>query len=231
MNSLLLRRYSRKMNPLWLLILVFGVMEPDCLYAADYKIGERLPKNTPTAETKINKDKKTAYQVVEWEALLPKGWDLVKEFNTLDFDKFEDDDPRAMQALEKMRKKWDSAPIEPSMNGKRIRISGFMVPLEQNEGKVSEFLLAPYFGACVHVPPPPANQLIHVTLAKPVEIDDPMADVWVNGTLHTEKIGTDMGQSGYRLQADEVTPYTAPKKAQMFLNIGGMSQRLTRSRQ
>lgn len=211
-------------------LLILMLLVTFVVSAADYKIGERLPKNTQNRAVTNDKTKQSTYPEVEWEALLPKGWDLMKAFNNLNFDNLEDNDPRAMEALEKMRKTWDSAPVEPSMNGKRIRISGFMIPLEQNEGKISEFLLAPYFGACIHAPPPPANQLIYVTLEQPLEDMESMQDVWVNGTLYTEQTGTDMGQSGYRMEAVQVTPYQATKKAQLFLNIGGMVQRIPRTR-
>jgi len=211
-------------------LLSLAVLNASSSSAADYKLGERLPKQNPHKPSHHKKADKNAYQTIEWEDLLPKGWDLVSKFNSLNFDNLADEDPKAMQALEDMKKQWASAPVEPSMDGKRIRISGFMIPLEQQAEQISEFLLAPYFGACIHVPPPPANQLIYVVLAKPIALSESMTDVWVEGTLSTEKMGTDMGQSAYRLAGVSVKPYQAAKKTQMFLNIGGMTQRLPTKR-
>lgn len=212
------------MRFLWITMLVSVLFALSSrLATADYKIGERLPKKQLQAQ-----QPKTAkaYQEVEWEALLPKGWDFTKGLDALDFDKLQDNDPKAIEALENLRKEWDKSPIEPSMDGKRIRISGFVVPLERSRDKISEFLLVPYFGACIHVPPPPANQIIHVTTDQAISEKAAMDDVWVSGVLHTEPVQTEMGQSGYRMHADSVKPFRAPKKAQIMLDVGGMVKRL-----
>ena len=69
--------------------------------------------------------------------------------------------------------------------GKSIKIPGFAVPLEGDDGfeNVKEFLLVPTFGACIHVPPPPPNQVIHVILDKPVYFEKLMYAVWVSGIV------------------------------------------------
>ena len=69
--------------------------------------------------------------------------------------------------------------------GKPIKIPGFVVPLEGDDGfeYVKEFLLVPTFGACIHVPPPPPNQVIHVILDKPVYFEKLMYAVWVSGIV------------------------------------------------
>jgi len=170
--------------------------------AADYKVGERL---APAAE-----DKATAYKEVNWDDLLPKGWDPMKLINELKLDKLKDSDPRAMEAMEKLKRMWSEAPSNPAMNGKAIRIAGFMVPLEWGRREVKEFLLVPYFGACIHVPPPPANQIIHVVADKPIKSKDGMDAVWVSGTLELATSRTDMGDSGYRLRARKVEAYKEP---------------------
>jgi hypothetical protein len=93
------------------------------------------------------------------------------------------------------------------MNGVRIRLAGFMVPLDGARGVVSEFLLVPYFGACIHTPPPPANQIIHVFPAKPYKTEYGMDAVWVNGVLETTRSDTGLGHAGYRMKAELITPY------------------------
>jgi hypothetical protein len=112
-----------------------------------------------------------------------------------------------MQALGELRAAWDNAPVVSALNGARIRIAGFMVPLEGQKGTVSEFLLVPYFGACIHTPPPPANQIIHVVPAKPYKTTQGMDAVWVSGTLETTRSDTGLGNAGYRMKAELVTPY------------------------
>lgn len=173
---------------------------------AKFKIGEQLP------QTGAASDSKSAYQETKWSALVPAEWNPAKSFKNLKFDKLSDADPSAMEALEKMREVWDAAPVEPALNGRRIRIAGFAVPLEHSRDKVTEFLLVPYFGACIHTPPPPANQIIHVFLAKPGKKIQTFDSLWVNGTLETahSKAENEMGigNAGYRLKAEVVEPYT-----------------------
>ena len=87
--------------------------------------------------------------------------------------------------------------------GKSIKIPGFAVPLEGDDGfeYVKEFLLVPTFGACIHVPPPPPNQVIHVILDKPVYFENLMYAVWVSGIVEIGEYfiegSSDFGQQTY----------------------------------
>jgi hypothetical protein len=163
-------------------------------------VGERLPQ--PKAPAAMQ-----SYKEITWEGLVPKNWDPAQLMKGLDLNKLSDSDPRAMEALEKMRKAWSEAPVEPSLNGARIRIAGFLVPLDAQRGQVKEFLLVPYFGACIHTPPPPANQIIHAVAVKPLKEVQVMSAVWVSGTLETARSTSEFGDSGYRLKADMLAPY------------------------
>jgi len=147
---------------------------------------------------------------LKWEALVPKGWDPSKEFKDLDLSKLQDSDPRAMEALDRLKREWDDAPAEPTLNGKKIRIAGFALPLERQGNKVTEFLIVPYFGACIHTPPPPANQIIHATSAKPLTGVRMMVTLWTYGTLTVQRGETTWGVAGYRLNVDKISPYTEP---------------------
>jgi hypothetical protein len=151
------------------------------------------------------------YQEIKWEELVPKGWDPTKEFKALNLATLQDSDPRAMEALEKMKALFDNAPTEPSLAGKKIRLPGFAIPLERKGELTTEFLLVPYFGACIHTPPPPANQIIHAVLAKPIKLRS-MDPVWASGTLSIKTADTPWGKAGYRFAADKVVPYEEPKK-------------------
>ena len=152
------------------------------------------------------------YRDIKWEALVPKDWDPAKDLKALDFGKLQDSDPRAMEALEKMKALWDSAPTEPSLAGLRVRLPGFAIPLEAKADKVSEFLLVPYFGACIHSPPPPANQIIHAVSTKPLKGMRSMDAIWVQGTLSLHRADTPWGKAGYRLAVDKIAPYEEAKK-------------------
>lgn len=109
--------------------------------------------------------------------------------------------------LKKIRELWDHAPVNPAMDGAAVRIPGYMVPLDESKRGVKEFLLVPYFGACIHSPPPPANQIVHVVLDKPIKGFRTMDAVWASGPLKTLRADTAMGMSGYRMLAIGLEPY------------------------
>ncbi|ARU59458.1 membrane protein [Oleiphilus messinensis] len=98
--------------------------------------------------------------------------------------------------------------VRPELNGKAIKLPGFIVPLEGDENRVTEFLLVPYFGACIHVPPPPANQIVHVKYPKGVPGELLYSPVWIEGPLSTSTVATELATSGYSMAAVEVTEYT-----------------------
>lgn len=154
-----------------------------------------------------------AYRDTTWEELIPKGWDPAKEFRELDLANMKDSDPRAMVALQRMKELWEQAPTEPSMAGRKVRLPGFVIPLERKGEEVVEFLLVPYFGACIHTPPPPANQIIHAVSAKPRGKMRSMDAFWVSGTLEIKRSETAWGGAGYRLRVEALQRYEeAPKK-------------------
>ncbi|MFK7954524.1 MAG: DUF3299 domain-containing protein [Lysobacterales bacterium] len=96
--------------------------------------------------------------------------------------------------------------------GQNVRLPGFIVPLESDEvGLLSEFFLVPYFGACIHVPPPPPNQLVYVKLNKPFELKSLWDPFWVSGTMKAQGFESAMGQAGYTLESAEVAPYEWPE--------------------
>lgn len=150
-------------------------------------------------------------RTIGWEQLIPANWDPYKDLQALNLDKLKDNDPRADEALKKMRKMWDNAPINPLILGQSVRLPGYMVPLEDLPEGTKEFLLVPYFGACVHSPPPPANQIVHVVLNKPTKRFRLMDTLWVTGALSATKTDSHMGMSSYRMEAKLVAPYVDKK--------------------
>ncbi|WP_232842775.1 DUF3299 domain-containing protein [Psychrosphaera ytuae] len=100
-----------------------------------------------------------------------------------------------------------NAPVVEELDGKTIKIPGFVVPLEGDDEVVTEFLLVPYFGACVHVPPPPSNQIIHVTMEKGAPASAFYDPIWITGTISTETWKGDLAQVGYKMKGLEVAPY------------------------
>jgi hypothetical protein len=186
----------------------------------DYKVGEQLaPADSGKAANKSSHPAAQAtpttgapksagtYKEKSWDDLMPRNWDPMASLKGLKLENLKDSDPRAMEALEKMREAWSNAPVEPALNGERIRIPGFVIPLEKSGSKVKEFLLVPYFGACIHTPPPPPNQIIHVKAAKPVANMRTMDTMWVSGIMQVRSVDSEFGQAGYQLKAEQVAPY------------------------
>ena len=98
--------------------------------------------------------------------------------------------------------------VVEELNGVRAKLPGFVVPLElAGEGEVKEFLLVPYFGACIHYPPPPANQIVYVKLDKPIEIESPWDPIWAIGELKTESYESDLASAGYSMAGKRIEKY------------------------
>lgn len=97
--------------------------------------------------------------------------------------------------------------LNEALNGAYIRMPGFIVPFQIGPQGVEDFMLVPYVGACIHTPPPPANQLVMVKTAKPWPGDQLWDPVWVTGTMRTQLQSTNLGQTGYFITAEEMEVY------------------------
>jgi len=112
------------------------------------------------------------------------------------------DDDRYYQALE-------STNIKPEMDGKAIRIPGFIVPLEFSDNQViTEFFIVPFFGACIHVPPPPPNQIIHVKYPKGFKFETLYNPFWLSGVLKTTLVENAVATAAYGLEVHLIEDYT-----------------------
>lgn len=131
---------------------------------------------------------------LEWEDLVPKGFTAP----SLDIEHI----GQAMAGPQSI-----NAPVVKELNGKLVKIPGFVVPLEGDDDVVTEFLLVPYFGACVHVPPPPSNQLIHVKMPKGAPIEAMYDPIYVIGVIKTESWEGELAQVGYSLDGTDIAPY------------------------
>lgn len=97
--------------------------------------------------------------------------------------------------------------LNETLNGAYIRMPGFIIPFAITDGGVTNFMLVPYVGACIHVPPPPANQLVMVTSETPWPGDELWDPVWVTGMMRTKLQSTNLGKTGYSIVADEMEVY------------------------
>ncbi|MCP3869909.1 MAG: DUF3299 domain-containing protein [Gammaproteobacteria bacterium] len=148
-------------------------------------------------------------QELEWDAMIPEDFRpdrIMEQFG--DINELDDNDPRAQKILDELEAAWNEAPVVESLDGKRVKLPGFVVPIEGDGKKLSEFLLVPYYGACIHVPPPPANQTVYVKVINgDAKIRQAFDTVWVTGTLSAKSFNSDLATAGYQIQAEEVTPY------------------------
>ncbi|GGB51309.1 hypothetical protein GCM10011502_25530 [Oceanisphaera marina] len=136
------------------------------------------------------------YTLLEWDDLIP----LAEQLNPPPFPGVDHEDEFAIPAQ-------PIGKVVPSLNGKKVRLPGFVVPLEGDSQQITAFLLVPYFGACIHVPPPPTNQIVYVEYPAGAKVDDLWDAVWVTGTLHTSGASHEMGDAAYSLQGTSVSPY------------------------
>jgi hypothetical protein len=97
--------------------------------------------------------------------------------------------------------------VRTDWNGEIVRLPGYIVPIDHSSTGVTAFILVPFVGACVHVPPPPANQLVFVTTGKPYESSGLFEAVNVIGMFGTASTSTQLADIAYALSADEIVPF------------------------
>ena len=147
---------------------------------------------------------------LEWEELMPEGWDPLAELDALageDLQNLSDSSVQAIELFNAYQEAVRSAPVVRELDGQKVRLPGFVVPLDFEGTETSEFLLVPYFGACIHVPPPPSNQIVYVTTVAGYPLQELFDPVWVTGEIRTEAHLNDVGDAGYTLQATIIEPY------------------------
>ena len=103
---------------------------------------------------------------------------------------------------------WGSALVNPELNNVLVKIPGFIVPVDMGaDGVVKEFLLVPYFGACIHVPPPPPNQIVFVRMKQGLKLETIYDAQWIIGKLKTASASTPYGSAAYSLEGDSTEVY------------------------
>ena len=99
------------------------------------------------------------------------------------------------------------ASVVAELDGEIVKLPGFIVPLDYVDGKVASALLVPYFGACIHMPPPPPNQIVHVKFDDPIDVDSIWDPVWVTGKLGLERYASQIAEAGYSMQGQQIEEY------------------------
>ena len=155
-------------------------------------------------------------RVMEWDQLMPPGYveSLIEEAaknasQTKSLFSFDDNTEEAQAAYEELKIKLSSAPIVPELNNEFVKIAGFVVPLDFDfdTETFKDFLLVPYYGACIHVPPPPSNQIVHISSKEPLDQEWLDYAVWVTGTLKTKSVSSEYGFAGYSMPEAKLDVY------------------------
>ena len=99
-------------------------------------------------------------------------------------------------------------PVVQALDGQRVRLPGYIVPLDMNErGRVTEFLLVPFYGACIHVPPPPSNQIVHIFSEMGVRVEDLYQPYWIEGKMQVRASSSELAEAGYQMEAEKIYAY------------------------
>ncbi len=165
-----------------------------------------LADRAAIAPTRVSHTKVAAQELrvldLDWKQLLPES--ERKSYNPLPpapvHDYRGEAGPPAVQILDFKANK--------SLDGAVVRLPGFIVPLNaRQDGVVNEFLLVPYFGSCIHVPPPPPNQLVYVRMARRTTLQSIYDAYWITGKLHLLTTTTRLGSAAYELSAEKIELY------------------------
>ena len=150
-------------------------------------------------------------RILDWEELIPAGWppeDLFADIDPDEIAMLEDDDPKAIEFFSRIEAVWDQAPMVAELDGEQIRLPGYAIPLEGDGERVTSFLLVPYYGACIHTPPPPANQMVFVEYPEGFELPSLYEPVIIEGAFDVARHVEDgLGTAGYSMKANKVTLY------------------------
>ncbi len=94
------------------------------------------------------------------------------------------------------------------MDGAKGKLPGYIVPLQTDaRNRVTEFFLVPYYGACIHVPPPPGNQIVYVKPEQPIENVEIWNPYWIEGTMRIQPQSNDVASASYSFDATRILPY------------------------
>ncbi len=161
-------------------------------------------------------DKETAYQDVLWDDLVPEGFqpDKILARYQARIQEANEGSAEERELYKQVMGEFNNAGANQALNGKKIRIPGYVAPLDTNGEMVGDFLLVPYYGSCIHSPPPPAHQTVMVnpSIGNSVALEDTYLPVWVTGEITVEKVDTKLATAGYQIKNAKVELYSAPIK-------------------
>jgi len=193
------------------LLLLTGCSEDAASPVAQQNVNDVTDKQSPTQQQDSPLAAAETAQEISWDDLIPAGYSadalLIKYQDEIA--KLEDDSSDAQVIYDKIMQEMDEAPMNESIADKYISLAGFIAPLSQQQGKVTEFLLVPYFGACIHVPPPPVNQTVYIKAAEGqgIPYEEAYMPYSITGKMQLQKNNTDIGNAGYSIVDANIQVY------------------------
>lgn len=143
-----------------------------------------------------------------WSELIPEGAMPAPQQPMAMHDLSQLADTLAAEQAPPAKQASPSAPVVAALNGQTIKLPGYLVPLAYNEeGQAEEFLLVPYFGACIHVPPPPSNQIVYITAGNAVDMEALYQPFWIEGQIHAKSSSSELAEAGYQVLKAKIYPY------------------------
>lgn len=171
-------------------------------------LSQALDPPKPESPAKGAAGTPAAPRQLSWDDLLPESERLAPPMPSRRIQPLFDDEsgPAALQE--------GSAQVNSQLDGLTIKLPGFVVPIrftrmsdDSDAGVVSEFLLVPYFGACIHMPPPPPNQIVDVKMTPPVKMQSMYEPVWVTGKLSTRGMSSELAAAAYSIVGAKIEKY------------------------
>lgn len=139
------------------------------------------------------------FRQIGWDDLIPKGVPYGEIIGPGQID--EVNDTWVPQFDENASK------VNTALDGKPVKLPGYIIPFDVTAAGVTDFMLVPYVGACIHTPPPPPNQLVFVTTQTPWPNESLWDPVWVSGRLSAKALSTQIAEVGYQLVAEKIEVY------------------------
>ena len=178
-----------------------------------------LPSSGIAAPTRADSKEQNTFTTIEWPDLIPPET-LEVLMNPPQYITEMEDGSAEDQIANKIKNAIGAASDDPyqqalsstevntEMDGAMVRLPGFVVPLEFDDDQViTQFFLVPYFGACLHMPPPPPNQIILVDSPQGLTLDELYTPVWVSGVLSASVTEYEMATAAYALTMSAYEDY------------------------
>nr|VFJ53802.1 MAG: hypothetical protein BECKFW1821A_GA0114235_104419 [Candidatus Kentron sp. FW]VFJ58585.1 MAG: hypothetical protein BECKFW1821B_GA0114236_104219 [Candidatus Kentron sp. FW] len=148
---------------------------------------------------------------ITWDALISEDYSLEATLAKYEkqIEELDDGDPETEALYQKILAEISNAPVNEKIDKEWVKLAGFIAPLSHENDRITEFLFVPYFGACIHVPPPPVNQIVLVKTAPDhsIPLEESFFPIWVSGQIRVEGKKTELGEAGYRIEDAVIETY------------------------